>query len=522
MDVLLIHPSDKGAHQKFQKNETAFGSTGLTGKEPPVWAGLLATYIRKKGFSVEILDTHVEDLGTNDSAKIIASIKPLLAAIVVYGYNPSASTRTMVSAGEIAKTLKQISPEQKILFVGGHVAALPQRTLREEAIDFTCTGEGPVTLVELIQALRAGTEEFHKVRGLCYWNHKSEGAIATNPPAPLVMNLDNEMPTMAYDLLHMKKYVAHHWHCYGEIPRQPYLAFYASLGCPFKCSFCCIQAPFRNGEKLVGLKTNSWRHWSAETVVSWIDYFIQKWPSGIINIKFADEMPDPRQINQICDLIIQRGYGEQLNIWCYDRVDTSNFERYEKMRKAGFRWIALGIEAAETNVRQNVNKGKFSEDRIFKAIQDAHNAGLYVIANYIFGLPEDNMESMQRTLELSIELETEGLNYYCAMAFPGSALYQQILRENASDLPRNWIGYSQHNEFTDPLSTKHCPSAQVLAFRDYAYRAGQSNPKYLALLRDKFGDETAKYVYEISRQEFVRRYRDEKLYRDMVSSFKRE
>ncbi|KKL50514.1 hypothetical protein LCGC14_2304770, partial [marine sediment metagenome] len=52
------------------------------------------------------------------------------------------------------------------------------------------------------------------------------------------------------------------------------------------------------------------------------------------------------------------------------------------------------------------------------------NAGIYVIGNYMFGLPDDTHESMQATLDLALNLECEFTNFYSAMAYPGSPLYR--------------------------------------------------------------------------------------------------
>ena len=72
--------------------------------------------------------------------------------------------------------------------------------------------------------------------------------------------------------------------------RQPYAAIYTTLGCPYHCSFCCIQAPFKSGEDLLGYKpqVNTYRFWSPETVVKGIDRLVNDY--GVRNIKFADEM----------------------------------------------------------------------------------------------------------------------------------------------------------------------------------------------------------------------------------------
>ncbi len=131
--------------------------------------------------------------------------------------------------------------------IGGHVAALPERTLREEEIDFVAGGEGFATLTALAAALKTTAPALAKVPGLWY---RDEEQIRSNPDVPLVSDLDQEVPgVLGWYLLPMTKYRAHNWHCLGGSPRQPYAAIYTTLGCPYHCSFCCIQAPFRQGEQ---------------------------------------------------------------------------------------------------------------------------------------------------------------------------------------------------------------------------------------------------------------------------------
>ena len=136
--------------------------------------------------------------------------------------------------------------------------------------------------------------------------------IAANPAAALVMDLDAEMRGCAWDLLPMSRYRAHNWHCFGNLPRQPYAAIYTTLGCPYHCSFCCIQAPFKNGEKVLGLgpAVNSYRFWSPDRVVDEIDHLVEVY--GIRNIKLADEMfvLNERHVVGICDRLIERARAE--------------------------------------------------------------------------------------------------------------------------------------------------------------------------------------------------------------------
>jgi anaerobic magnesium-protoporphyrin IX monomethyl ester cyclase len=494
LDLVLIHPGSR--MQIYQSL-----ASSLSAIESPVWASLMATFVRNRGFSVQVLDAEADDLTPRETAERIAEMDPLLAAVVVYGHQPSASTQNMTAAGSICTAIKEGDPERKVLLVGGHVAALPERTLREEAADFVCFGEGPYTILELLQALKSSRDDYSRVRGLCYWK---DGAMTSTTPAPLVKELDQEMPEMAWDLLPMKKYRAHNWHCFGDLERQPYASFYTTFGCPYHCSFCCIQAPFKSGEKEAGWKesVNSYRFWRPAAVVAQIDKLVHQY--GVRNIKIADEMfvLNPRHVLGICDAIIERGYD--LNIWAYARVDTVKEDMLDKLKRAGFNWLAFGIEAASERVRNDVDKG-FGQEKIFRTIEKVREAGINVIANYIFGLPEDDSESMQATLDLALELNCEFANFYSAMAYPGSQLYNLAVKERWP-LPEKWSGYSQHALDTLPLPTKHLSGSDVLRFRDHAFQVYFRHPGYLTMIAKKFGPDTAQGIKEMASHDLKRKY----------------
>jgi len=473
-DLLLINPGNRA--QIYQ----SLGHD-LAAIEPPVWAGLMATFARTHGYSVELLDANAEQLTPAETAARVADVSPLLTAVVVYGHNPSASTQVMPAAGALCRAIRAHAPDTRLLMVGGHVSALPHRTMAEEAVDFVGVGEGVYTIVDLIDALRAGDGP-DNVRGVMF---RRNGSLHATPHPPLVQHLDREMPGVAWDLLPMDRYRAHNWHGFGESSRTPYASLYTTLGCPYHCSYCCIQAPFKAGERALGLtdSVNSYRMWSARHVVDQIGILVDRY--GVRHLKFADEMfvLNPRHVRAICDLIIERGYP--LNIWAYARVDTVSDDMPDLLKRAGINWLAVGIEAGAAHVRDDVAKS-FTERQIVDTIARIRSAGINVIANYIFGLPEDTLETMQATLDLALELNCEFANFYSAMAYPGSRLYQVAL-ERGWTLPAHWSGYSQHAVDTLPLPTRYLTAREVLRFRDEAFQTYFQRPAYRRMIGDTFG-----------------------------------
>jgi anaerobic magnesium-protoporphyrin IX monomethyl ester cyclase len=216
---------------------------------------------------------------------------------------------------------------------------------------------------------------------------------------------------------------------------------------------------------------------------------------GVSNIKIADEifLLHKGHVRAICDGLAD--LGNDLNIWAYARVDTCRDRALlEAMRGAGFRWLAIGIESASEHVRADVEKG-YQPDTVVDAIRGVQAAGIHVIGNYIFGLPEDDAATMRQTLDFSKELNTEFANFFSAMAYPGSQLYRDALARGWR-LPDSWAGYSQHSASCLPLPTKHLTGAEVLAFRDAAFQEYFDRDAYRGLVERTFGRET---VVEIAR-----------------------
>ena len=482
VDLVLINPGDrKQAYQDLGKELAAI--------EPPFWVTVIAAYLRNNGFNIQIIDASAENISPDETALRVNEIDPLLAAVIVYGSHPSASTQNMTIAGKICTALKT-NTSVKVAMGGLHPSALPRRTLEEETVDFVIEGECPYTLKSLLEVLRRNQVDYSTVPGLwCRYG----GNIKNNARAPLIKNLDEGLPVAAWDLLPMEKYRAHNWHCFDDIEkRMPYGAIYTSLGCPYSCVFCCINAPFGKS----GIRFRS-----PELVVEEIGLLVNKY--DIKNIKIVDELfvLYDKHYMAIVDLIIQKGY--ELNMWAYARVDTIKYENLPKMKKAGINWLGLGIESASTVVRDGANKQMKNKD-IIDVVRKIQTEGIRVGANYIFGLPDDTLETMQETLDVAMEINSEWANFYCAMAYPGSKLYD-IAVDEGCELPKEWHGFSQHSYEMLPLPTKYLSAREVLKFRDDAFHRYFENPNYLNMIENKFGENVKEHILEMTKTRLKRK-----------------
>ncbi len=499
LDVLFVHAN--GAKKIYQDLADHFSAI-----EPPIWAGMLAGHCRSKGFSADILDCEALHLDEEGSAQQIAEAHARLICFVVYGQQPSASTQNMAEATGLADAVKELAPECKILFVGGHMAALPREVLeKHEAIDLVCQNEGVYTISNLLKTnLKDKLEE---VDGLGF---RIGRGIVLNKPSALVSRWDlpHELPGIAWDLLPTANYRTSLWHSYSnDSNRQPFVSLYTSLGCPMKCLPCMINIINRR-ENEYSDGSAIFRYWEPEHIIKEFDHFASQ---GITNIKIADELfvLNANHFLKLCELIIERGY--QFNIWCYSRVDTLRDHHLATLKKAGVNWLALGIESGNTRVRKDANKGgRFDSVDIRTVVKKIRAHGINVVGDYIFGLPEDDRNSMQMTLDLSLELNTEEVNFYSAMAYPGSPLYR-IAKEEHWELPSTYAGFSQHSYECSPLPTKYLTAQEVLAFRDEAWMKYHKDPKYLELVKQKFGPLAVKETVKSTQIQLKRKILDEAL-----------
>jgi len=487
IDVLIISPSAKKLYGPLSQNYSA--------REPNIWAAMLAQSVRLSGFSVELLDMEIEPL----SDELIEELNPRLVLFVVTGQNPNASSAAMDGAVVTANRVKDLNQYQKIAFVGPHVNALPLETLETEtSIDIVLTNEGVYALRNILKTDLSDTN-LKKVRGIGYKDR--EGVCWINQAEKTVPQelLSQDLPGMALDLLpDFSKYRTSTWHTnfYDDLT-SPFVSIYTSLGCIFQCEFCMINIINRddNNLKLAANSFNRFRYWEPAHMITWFDEFAKM---GVKNIKIADEMfvLKPKHCIELCKLIIERQYD--FNIWAYTRVNTIKEEYLEIFKQAGINWLAIGVESGSQDIREEITKGKFQDTNIRDIIGRIRSYDINVGANYIFGLGHDNYDTMQETLDLAIELNTENANFYAAAALPGSPLYFKA-KELGWKLPTNYREYGFLSYDCLPSPTFHLSAAEVLRFRDDAFHQYFEGERFLNMIRDKFGQKAVDNINNLTK-----------------------
>ncbi len=486
--------------------------------EPPTWALLLAQSMKSVGYSVNIIDANAEKLSKEKILERINDFSPRLVCFVVYGQNVNAGTTNMSGTVYVANYLKKQGLNVPLSIIGSHVQALPKETLKKEkSIDFVFTNEGVYSLRNVLKLNKFDSKNLSSVKGIAYRDNHN---IIITPPESVVPTdrMDIDLPGYAWDLLPYKNrpldlYRSPLWHAeYDKEKRTPYASIQTSLGCMFKCNFCMINIINRNDNDEIGVASNysKMRFWSTNFIIKEFDKLISM---GVKTIRIVDEMflLNPKYYIPLCEKLAERNKDDSLRMWSYSRIDTVKRPEILKLvRKAGIKWLALGIESGEKSIRLEVAKGKFEDVDVKEVIERVHEADINVMANYIFGLPGDNKNTINKTLKLSLDLCTLGWNTYAAMALPGSQLYKEAVSKNIK-LPETYEGYSFHSYETQPLPTESLNASEILDLRDKAFIAYHSYKPFLNLIEKKFGKIAMENIIEMTKIKLKRKIKGDLL-----------
>ncbi len=109
---------------------------------PPLGLGYLASYLKRAGYDVTVID------GLNEGLRSDEIVARCAGADLV---GISTLSAYFLETIALAKALKE---QGHLVVIGGaHASALPDLTLDETGADFVVVGEGELSVLELVQSL---------------------------------------------------------------------------------------------------------------------------------------------------------------------------------------------------------------------------------------------------------------------------------------------------------------------------------------------------------------------------------
>ena len=410
---------------------------------PPYSLLQVASLLRADGHEVQLIDANGWDLGWEAFNEQIQNTN---YDALVFRFTPT----TFDSDNKVASISKKAHPKAWTIGICWTLRTVPREVLQSSVdLDIYIRHEYEVVTPSLISAFARG-DDLSTVHGIAYRNGDK---IVVNNDAESLPDWDS-LPMPAYDLLpSLKNYFINTPH------GSPFTTLYTSKGCPFSCIFCTVRnTPVKKR--------------SAESILSELRYLKKNF--NIKMVSFFDETftLDRARVMAVCDALKR----EKLKIvwYCNTRVGLVDAELLRAMYDAGCRGLSYGIESGSQIILDGAKKGATVE-QAEKAIEWAKKTGIKVYCSFIFGLPNENRQTIEETIQFVKRTLPTGAQFNVAVPYPGSELHRIAIEKGWIKAGVDWREMYQHDAImrTDELNNQDLDEA-----RKNAYHALYINPKW--------------------------------------------
>lgn len=281
-------------------------------------------------------------------------------------------------------------------------------------------GEPEETVHELMQLLRDGGD-WRGVKGISYLPDGSGDGIASNPPRPLIKDLDS----LPFPAIH---FVKDHVFFNPKLKVTPYMAMVTSRNCPFHCIYC-VPSSLTFAREIEYKKEHDGRKppvgfRSVENVVEEIDQLAAQ---GYKAIGFMDDnfIVTEKRLKGIGEALLRHGIA-----WgCQARVDAITDNVAAMLRKYGCQYVDLGVESFNDDILRYIKKG-ITEEQIHRAIALLKEHGVPVKLNILIGTsPLETKETIKDTLRKAKALKVDQVMFNIVSPFPATEFYD-LAKEN--------------------------------------------------------------------------------------------
>ena len=362
----------------------------------------------------------------------------------------------------IIDDMKKVAPGSKVVLVGDHVTALPQESMEQSQVDFVLTGgDYDFLLLNLVNFLSGKTSNLES--GIWYRENTS---IRNTGQFQLNHNLD-DLPNIDRDLTNWWLYSERN----GNFKVTPGAYTMAGRDCWWRknggCTFCSWPTLYP-----------VFRARKPELLVEEIGVLIEKYK---VKTVFDDTgcFPAGNWLRKFANLMIQRGYNNEVEFSCNMRFGALTRDDYRLMKKAGFRMLLFGVESGSQATLDRLNKGT-TVDSIISECRVPREEGLEPHITIMVGYPWETRKEALSTLNLARMLMEKGwattLQSTIVIPYPGSRLYAEALENGWFRIdPKD---YDRFDMKEPVLSTPDMTPEEVMKLCDEIYKVFLS-PKYM-------------------------------------------
>ncbi len=361
---------------------------------PPIGLPYLATFLRRKGYDVQIDDINVKishfqnnhylgDIQSFDGQKAFFEQNKnyfenwaqniIDSNIDVVGFMVWATNKYI--SEWLADLLKSKKSKIKIMY-GGPSATEDFRLLERRSVDVIVWGEGEETVLELLGCWE-NKKSIENIAGITYLGR--DFLVKTNPRRSHIENIDS-LPIIDLFDIELERYSE------NAIP----LIF--SRGCSWQCKFC---RDFSYWQKY---RTRSADNIFSEILLRLKEYKRETYEFQLFDCAFNQDI---KVLNELCDKIIALNLPEDyITFKGFAKVMPENvdFAFLKKMRRAGFKAWSLGIESGCDKVLKLMGK-PFKVARAEELLKNASELGIQQTITIIIGFPGETDEDWNETID---------------------------------------------------------------------------------------------------------------------------
>jgi len=321
--------------------------------------------------------------------------------------------------------LLNLIPAGVPLVVGGYTATERVEELFQNCphLNIIVRGEGEETIKDILRG-----ESYENIPGISY---RMNGSLIHNQPRPLkdIDNLgwpDRRLRRNDYFLtLNGKK-----------IANLTFDAVLSARGCPYNCKFCTFTL------NPLGQK----RNYSARSVASVIKE-IESISAPLI--LFSDENigVDPKRLEDICDMLLAKGIKKRF--FAQTRIEIAKYPGLlEKMVKAGFKALLMGIESPHDRILAQLNKG-FDSAAVRKYFKVFIKYPIYYHGYFIYGNVSETKEEMAYIAKFADEIGLDSITALKLRIEKFSPLKSLVENTPGYHIASNGVVYSDACTMTD-------------------------------------------------------------------------
>lgn len=370
---------------------------------PPLGTIYAAAFMREKGFSVSLFDTNLIDRPSLIEEKI-AQESPKYLVIYDDGFNyltKMCLTKMREAAFEISAIGKRTNCK---VIVSSSDSTDHYGLYLDAGADFVLLGEAELTLLDLIQNLEKGNDQFDGIPGIAF---KKDGQSIKNTRRPVLKELDM-LPTAAWDLVDVEPY-RKIWESHGTFE----LNIATTRGCPFKCNWCA--------KPIYGNRYNTR---SPERVVDEIQLLSER--HGVRKFWMCDDIfgLKPGWVQSFRDELKKRNLSIAYTI--QSRVDLLLKEdTIDALAASGLKEVWVGAESGSQKILDAMDKGTKVE-QIYEATKLLKAKGVRVAFFLQFGYLGEEKEDIDKTVKMLTELLPDDIGISVSYPLPGTKFYEKV------------------------------------------------------------------------------------------------